>query len=127
MAAPTIVIIDDDRDALRVFTLMFETAGYRVVARQSAAEGLACLAAAQPAAVLCALFMPGMSGLDFCAAVRADAALRQVPIVLTSAAAMREPSLPAHTIFVTKPVAPPALTALVAAHIRVTRHTLARM
>ncbi|HEY1017010.1 MAG TPA: response regulator [Herpetosiphonaceae bacterium] len=127
MPAPTIVIIDDDRDTLRLFTLMFEMAGYQVIAAQSAAEGLACLPDARAAAVLCDLRMPGMDGLDFCAAVRADPRLRQLPIVLTSGASMGEPSLPANTIFVTKPVAQPALTALVDAHIRVTRHTLARM
>ncbi|HEY1013687.1 MAG TPA: response regulator [Herpetosiphonaceae bacterium] len=114
--ARSIVIIDDDPDILRLFTLLFETAGYKVLAAPTATDGLAYLATADPVAVLCDVRMPGMDGVDFCTLVRTSPTLRQPPIILTSAALLPPHSLPADITFLPKPISVPTLLAAVGRH-----------
>lgn len=111
--ARSIIVIDDDPDILRLFTLLFETAGYTVLAAPTARDGLAHLAATEPVAVLCDVRMPTIDGVTFCAMVRANPTLAQPPIILTSAALLPPQDLPADITFLTKPISVPTLLATV--------------
>ncbi|GAB4217105.1 MAG: hypothetical protein OHK0022_59010 [Roseiflexaceae bacterium] len=84
--APYILVVDDDQAIRETLTMVLEEEGYRVV---SVAHGRAALDhlrhAAPPCLILLDLMMPVMNGWEFCAALRANAALSALPVLLLSA------------------------------------------
>jgi FixJ family two-component response regulator len=77
-----IFIVDDDALVREALSLVFVSAGYRVMAF---AEGGACVAAARmrtPACILIDMYMPGRSGLDILKQL--DAANYPAPILIVS-------------------------------------------
>ncbi|HEU4326838.1 MAG TPA: response regulator [Roseiflexaceae bacterium] len=83
---PYVLVVDDDQAIRETLTMVLEEEGYRVV---SVAHGRAALDhlrnAAAPCLILLDLMMPVMNGWEFCAAVRSDAALVGLPVLLLSA------------------------------------------
>ena len=87
MPSVVILVVDDDTDAREVLCAVLELEGYRTTAAAGGGEALDLLARiAPPALILLDLMMPGMSGLEVVAALRADAALASIPVVFVSAA-----------------------------------------
>lgn len=79
-----IVLADDDEVQRKLSVFRLTRLGFDVV---DVADGQAALAAAKqarPAAIVTDAMMPGLDGFGLCAAVRQDAALRDVPIVLVT-------------------------------------------
>jgi PAS domain S-box-containing protein len=77
-----IILVDDDEVQRKLSVFKLSRLGFDVV---DAADGHAALAAARaqtPAAILTDAMMPGLDGFGLCAAVRQDAALKDVPIVM---------------------------------------------
>ena len=107
----TILVVDDDPEVRAALTELLETEGYDVL---PAANGMAALAAARrgppPCAILLDLMMPHMDGWDFRAEQRRDPALKDVPVVVITAAGFSPESVRAQlgedVEFVPKP--PPA-------------------
>ena len=87
----TILIVDDESDVLRLFRRMLASAGrnYRVLRASSAGQARQIMADTKPDVVLTDLVMPEQDGYRFIAEMKADPALRDIPIVVTSA---RDPS-----------------------------------
>jgi len=56
-----------------------------MVAAADAEEGLTRLAAANPDVVVLDIMLPGMDGLDFLRKVKADPALKRLPVIMTTA------------------------------------------
>ena len=80
---PVITIVEDDTLVLRSLVRLIRTAGYRVLAFESAEEFLESTKAGEVACVILDLQLPGMSGLELQA--RLTAANCQVPIVFVTA------------------------------------------
>lgn len=59
--------------------------GYETIRAASGAEALASLEAESPDLVLLDVMMPGMSGYEVCAAIRANPAHAMLPVVLITA------------------------------------------
>ena len=87
----TILIVDDEPDVLRLFRRMLASAGrsYRVLRASSAVQARQIMADTKPDVVLSDLVMPEQDGYQLIAEMKADPALRDIPIVVTSA---RDPS-----------------------------------
>ena len=87
----TILIVDDEPDVLRLFRRMLASAGrnYRVLRASSARQARQIMADTKPDVVLTDLVMPEQDGYQLIAEMKADPALRDIPIVVTSA---RDPS-----------------------------------
>ena len=82
----TVVIADDDPDIRSLISISVERAGLAIVAAVS--DGIAALTAIrdhQPDLAILDISMPELSGIDVCRAVRADASIGDVRIVLLSA------------------------------------------
>ena len=62
-AAPSVLVVDDDADLLRLLGMRLQSAGYKPVPVASAEEALARLAVARPRAVITDLRMQGMDGM----------------------------------------------------------------
>ena len=91
MEVKTILIVDDEPDVLRLFRRMLASAGrnYRVLRASSAGQARQIMADTKPDVVLSDLVMPEQDGYQLIAEMKADPALRDIPIVVTSA---RDPS-----------------------------------
>lgn len=105
MEKPFALIIEDDRDIVALFRHVLDLAGYRteiVLHGKVAAE---YLATTTPDIVLLDLGLPGMSGGEILAMMRADLRLKNVPVVVITAHAHLVEALPVapHLVLI-KPV-----------------------
>ena len=82
-----IMIIDDNRDIVRLFsqTLRSLDRGYTVRAAYSGAEGISIMREHKPDLLMLDVLMPAMDGFEVIAAMQAEAALRDIPVILVSA------------------------------------------
>src|ERR671921_2731167 len=60
---PSVLVVDDDPDLLRLMQIRLSTAGYSVTTAESAERALAQLAVARPRVVVTDLRMSGMDGM----------------------------------------------------------------
>ena len=80
--AQRILLIDDDVRLCRMLEQYLAQGGYEVVARHTAADGLAEHRRRAPDAIILDLMLPDANGLDVCTRLRADAG---TPILMLSA------------------------------------------
>jgi DNA-binding response OmpR family regulator len=81
----TIVIIDDEFGLADVLAATLSDAGYRVFSAVNGTQGMEVMAEHQPDLVLLDYMMPILDGPGVRRAMRADAKLAQVPVILMSA------------------------------------------
>jgi len=82
----TILVADDEFDILTVWRLLLERHGYTVLTASNGAAALALIRTNRPDIIVSDCMMPVMSGTQLCAALNADPELRDIPIILCSAA-----------------------------------------
>jgi two-component system cell cycle response regulator len=82
---PRVLVVDDVLQLRQLFGRFLTLAGMEPSFAADGVEGLAVARASPPDLVLCDLEMPRMNGLALCAALRADAATRRLPIVAITA------------------------------------------
>ena len=80
--AKRILIADDSVTIQKAFAMTFAGEDVIVTAARSADEGLALARQARPDLIVADGAMPGRTGYDLCSQVRADAALRGVPVYI---------------------------------------------
>jgi CheY-like chemotaxis protein len=83
----TVLVVDDEFDLVEVLILALQDEGYQVFAAADGRHGVARAAAVRPHLVLVDYMMPRMDGPAMVAALRADPAQREIPIVIMSAVA----------------------------------------
>lgn len=108
-----VLIVDDTQTLRSVIQVYLVGHGWEFVEAQNGSEGLAKARATRPDLVISDVGMPIMDGFELCAAIRADPALRQTPVVLLTMLE-DEPSrqrglLVGADAFLTKPVGPTEL------------------
>lgn len=83
----TILVADDEPEALQLFRRMLVSAGrgYRVLRAADGQQALHILRTQRPDALLMDLVMPEMDGFQLLAAKNADPALRDIPTLIISA------------------------------------------
>lgn len=115
--APAILVVDDDPDFVEMTRTVLESKGYRVLSAASGNEALALMRRQHPSLVILDVMMEGLlDGLDASRAMRLDANLQRIPIIMVSSIASSEYAgmfptdeyLPADT-FLSKPVNPARL------------------
>lgn len=78
----TILVIDDEPDTVRFFTLVLEDNGYKTISATGGAEGLSKAIKHQPDLITLDINMPEKSGVklyrDFCD----DPAIAKIPVVI---------------------------------------------
>jgi len=90
MAAPghggkRILLVDDDFTTQEAMSMILAANGYRVAVARNGVDALERLRGFEPPElILVDLRMPVMDGRAFCAACRAEAAARSVPLVVVS-------------------------------------------
>jgi PAS domain S-box-containing protein len=81
----SVLVVNDEPDQLKLMTSLLNKAGYSVLPAADGLEGLAVALREHPDLVVSDVSMPRMNGMDFCRQMRADSALKSVPILLVSA------------------------------------------
>jgi two-component system, cell cycle response regulator DivK len=91
-AEPTLLVyIEDSVDNLRLMEWVLEADGrYRVLGAADGIAGLELIREKRPALVLLDLEVPLLDGFEVAKRVRADPALRSIPLVAVSACVMRD-------------------------------------
>ena len=100
----TLLIVDDEEDALRLFRRMLLSAGrgYRVVTATDGEEALRVLREQRPDVLLLDLVMPNMDGFRLLAEKSQDPALHDVPVVVISARDPAGQPIVSHALMITQ-------------------------
>jgi len=82
-----VLLVDDDQEVLRLFSRVLASAGtqYEVYRAKSGEHALALLRQRRPDVMLLDLVMPGMDGFRVMREKLADAAIKDIPVVVMSA------------------------------------------
>jgi DNA-binding response OmpR family regulator len=108
-----ILVVEDDPDNLRIAETVLTREGYEVVSAGDAGAAFEALAIAPPALVLLDLDLPGLSGFEALARIRAHHEWRKIPILALTALAHRDDEARARRAgcddYLTKPCRPEAL------------------
>ncbi len=80
-AAMSLLVVDDDRETVRILQRMLTAHGYKVFIASSGEEALTVYSQHRLDLVLLELVLPGMSGLDVCQRIREDSTL---PLLILS-------------------------------------------
>lgn len=117
-----VLLADDNRDMRDYVERLLVTAGYRVKSVADGAEALAAAKADEPALVLSDVMMPRLDGFSLLTAIRNDAELSHLPVILLSARAGKEAQIEGLRAgaddYLSKPFSSPELLARVASNIQ---------
>ena len=80
-----ILIVDDEEGFLSVLKDALEVRGFSVVTAKSAIEAGLELASKKPDLILMDVKMPGINGLQACAAIKKNSTTSEIPIIVISA------------------------------------------
>ncbi|HYM81376.1 MAG TPA: response regulator [Candidatus Limnocylindria bacterium] len=114
-AAPSILVVDDDRRVVELLQIALHAHGFRVLTAGDGDEALRRAISERPDLVVLDVRLPRKSGLEVCETLRQDPEDPTVPIVLVSAAAETEARLQGLARgaddYLTKPFSPKELIA----------------
>jgi CheY-like chemotaxis protein len=112
--AGTILVVDDDETGRSLVARIVDRAGYDCVEADSVADGLECLDAVVPDAIVLDIQLPDQPGWALLAALRDRPAVAHVPVIIASVIDSRYQSLERGAVeHLTKPlVAQQLVTAL---------------
>ncbi len=79
-----ILVVDDEVGALTLIGIMLNRGGFEVVKAQSASQALAILEQESPDLIILDIMMPGMNGIELCAAIRGMERFATTPILILS-------------------------------------------
>jgi chemosensory pili system protein ChpA (sensor histidine kinase/response regulator) len=118
--APLVLVVDDSITVRRVTQRLLKREGFRVALANDGLHALEVLAQEKPAVVLSDIEMPRMDGFDLVRNIRADAQLRDLPVIMiTSRIAQKHRDLAEELgvdHYLGKPYAEDALLALIRAY-----------
>lgn len=121
----TVLVVDDVPANLKLLEDLLGAAGYRVRVFPDPLLALKAAQADPPDLFLLDILMPGMSGFELCAALKADLRLREVPVLFLSALGEASDKVRAFAEggvdYVTKPFQEEVVLARVRTHLKIAR------
>lgn len=122
MAGRNVLVVEDEADIAELVKYNLESAKFNVSLAATGEDGLRAIQETSPDLVLLDLMLPGISGLEICAKVKADPRLKEIPIIMVTAKGEEEDIVKGLELgaddYVTKPFSPKILTARVEAVLR---------
>jgi two-component system alkaline phosphatase synthesis response regulator PhoP len=120
-----ILVVDDDREVVRLMRAYLEDAGFEVLVAYNGENALYTIRSESPDLVLLDLMLPGRDGWDVTRTVRADSSLSQTPIIMLTARIDDTEKIVGLEMgaddYVTKPYNPREVVARVKARLRIQR------
>jgi DNA-binding response OmpR family regulator len=84
-STPTILVADDEEDLRELVTYRLTRSGYQVIGAGDGLEALELAAERTPDLMVLDVMMPKLDGYELTRRVRAEAALRSIPVILLTA------------------------------------------
>ena len=116
-----ILVIDDHEDNRRILHDLLTSAGYEVLEALTGEDGVAMARAHRPALVLMDIQLPGIDGYEATRRIKADPALRAIPVIAVTSYALSGDDQKAYEAgcdaYVAKPFSPRALLAKVRGYV----------
>ena len=110
-----ILLIEDHEDNRRIVRDLLTPAGYEVIEALTGEEGVAMAGTHRPDLILMDIQLPGLDGYEATRRIKADPALRPIPIIAVTSYALSGDDVKAREAgcdaYVTKPFSPRALLA----------------
>ena len=110
-----ILVIEDQEDNRRIMRDLLANAGYEVVEAVSGHEGVAMAREVVPDLILMDIQLPGIDGYEATRRIKANRALRQIPLIAVTSYALSGDDVKAFEAgcdaYLSKPVSPRALLA----------------
>lgn len=120
--AKRILVVEDDRDLCELLEYNLSRSGYHVQTAGRVSDARRALGQERPDLVVLDVMLPDGDGFDFCRELRADPAMRGVPILFLTARSQEIDKVLGLEIggddYITKPFSPRELLARVKAHLR---------
>jgi len=121
---PLILAVDDEASNLQLLRQILQD-HYRLLFAKDGARALELARQEQPDLILLDVMMPGMSGFEVCAALKANPATASVPVVFVTALTETDDELEGFEAgavdYITKPISPPIVRARVRNHLSLVR------
>jgi CheY-like chemotaxis protein len=113
----TVLVVDDDPSVRSLLTRTFENEGYRVIAAGNGVDALALAREYRPQAITLDVMMPKLDGWGALKELKADASLRNIPVIMVTVLNERGMAIPLGAAdFVTKPIDRQHLTTILREH-----------
>src|SRR5215831_6454193 len=113
----TVLVVDDDPTVLSLLAKILEKEGYRVISARNGVEALALAREHRPQAITLDVLMPRMDGWGTLKELKADAELRDIPVIMVTMLDERGMAIPLGAAdYMTKPVDRQRLTAILRDH-----------
>ena len=121
---PLILAVDDETSNLQLLRQILQD-HYRLRFAKDGPRALELAREERPDLILLDVMMPGMSGYEVCAALKADPALAAIPVIFVTALNDTDDELEGFAAgavdYITKPVSPPIVRARVRTHLSLVR------
>ena len=121
---PLILAVDDEASNLQLLRQILQD-HYRLLFAKDGTRALELVRQESPDLILLDVMMPGMSGYEVCAALKADPATAAIPVVFVTALTDTADELEGFNAgavdYITKPVSPPIVRARVRIHLSLVR------
>ncbi len=108
MAAPSILVVDDQPINVQLLRRKLEREGLRVVAAYNGLEALDQVSREMPELILLDVMMPDMDGIEVCQRLQANEATRGIPVIFITARTNKESKLEGLGVgavdYITKPI-----------------------
>jgi putative two-component system response regulator len=121
---PLILAVDDEASNLQLLRQILQD-HYRLRFAKDGTRALELAREERPDLILLDVMMPGMSGYEVCAALKADAALAAIPVIFVTALNDTDDELEGFEAgavdYITKPISPPIVRARVRNHLSLVR------
>ena len=110
-----ILVVEDQEDNRRIVRDLLTSVGYEIVEAVTGEEGVSMAATHAPDLILMDIQLPGLDGYEASRRIKANAALRQIPIIAVTSYALSGDDVKAFEAgcdaYVSKPFSPRALLA----------------
>jgi CheY-like chemotaxis protein len=108
MAAPSILVVDDQPINVQLLKRKLEREGIRVTAAYNGLEALDLTRKVMPDLILLDVMMPDMDGIEVCQRLQADETTRGIPVIFVTARTTKESKLEGLGVgavdYITKPI-----------------------
>ena len=110
-----ILVVEDQEDSRRIMRDLLTSAGYEIIEAVTGEEGVAAAETHQPVMILMDIQLPDFDGYEATRRIKANPALRQIPIIAVTSYALSGDDVKAFDAgcdaYVSKPFSPRALLA----------------
>ena len=85
MGTPRVLIVEDEPHIVLSLEILLHRAGYETVSAGDGEEAMEIIRRTRPDVVLLDIMLPKRNGYEICRAVKSDAALASIPVIMLTA------------------------------------------